>query len=165
MKRREFLCGMGGAAGGVLLAQASPPPSAAPPPVPQAAALEELRRARAALGPEGERFWQLVRGQFQLAPDVAYLNTAGLGASPLHVTDVIKAMTDREERAPNPGHSEEDWNRIRGKCAALLGAACSSDEIALVSTATEGINLILNGLALGPGDEVMSRSQSPSCTR
>jgi len=156
MKRREFLRGVGGAAGGVLLAQTSPALSAAPPPAPQAVALEELRRARAALGPEDERFWQFVGGQFQLAPEVAYLNTAGLGASPLPVTNMVKAVMDREERAPSPGHSEEDWNRIRGKCAALLGAACSPDEIALVSTATEGINLVLNGLALGPGDEVIT---------
>jgi len=147
---------MSGAAGGVLLGHTARPPSAAPVPAPQSAALEELRRSRAALGPEDERFWRLVRSQFQLAPEVAYLNTAGLGASPLPVTDMVKAMTDREERAPSPGHSEEDWNRIRGKCAALLGAACSPDEVALVSTATEGINLILNGLALGPGDEVIT---------
>jgi cysteine desulfurase / selenocysteine lyase len=155
MRRRAFLRGVGGAAGGVLLTRASPP-SAAASPAPQAATLEELRRARVALGAEDERFWRLVRGQFQLAPEVAYLNTAGLGASPLLVTDTVKAMTDREERAPSAGHSEEDWTRVRGKCAALLGDSCSPDEIALVSTATEGINLIFNGLALGPGDEVIT---------
>ncbi len=63
---------------------------------------------------------------------------------------------DRTEEAPAPGHSEEDWNRIRAKCAALLGRGCSAEEIALVSTATEGINIILNGLGLARGDEIIT---------
>ena len=37
-----------------------------------------------------------------------------------------------------------DWLRIRGKCAALLGPSCRASEIALVSGATEGINVILS---------------------
>jgi len=100
--------------------------------------------------------WRDLRGQFQLPPNLFYFNTAGLGASPRAVTDRVKAMMDREEEAPAPGHSEEDWLRIRGKCAALLGPSCRASEIALVSCATEGINTILNGLPLGRGDEVVT---------
>jgi len=118
--------------------------------------LDETGRLRAMLGTEDERFWQLVRAQFHLAPATAYLNTAGLGASPFAVTNMVKAMMDRVEEAPAPGHSEEDWSRIRAKCAALLGRGCSAEEIALVSTATEGINVILNGLGLARGDEIIT---------
>lgn len=146
MKRREFLRGVGGAAGAALLSATRAWPSS----------LDPIRRARVTLGAEDERFWQLVRAQFHLAPATAYLNTGGLGASPFAVTNVVKARMDREEEAPAPGHSEEDWNRIRAKCAALLGAGCSVGEIALVSTATEGINVILNGLGLTRGDEVIT---------
>lgn len=121
-----------------------------------ASTFEEVRRARAALGDDDPRFWQLIRAQFQLPPETAYLNTAGLGAAPSAVTNMVKAMMDREEEAPSPGHSEDDWTRIRTKCAAFLGPGCSADEVAFVSTATEGINIILNGLALARGDEVIT---------
>ena len=146
MKRREFLRGVGGAAGGALLAATRA----------RSSTHDGIRTARLTFDAEDERFWQLVRAQFPLPPSTAYLNTGGLGASPFAVTNVVKARMDREEEAPAPGHNEDDWNRIRTKCAALLGAGCSADEIALVSTATEGINVVLNGLGLARGDEVVT---------
>jgi selenocysteine lyase/cysteine desulfurase len=100
--------------------------------------------------------WQDLPSQFQLPAGFAYFNTAGLGASPRAVTDRVKSMMDREEESPSPGHSEEDWARIRAKAARLLGPSCAPDEIALIGTATEGINVILNGLPLGRGDEVIT---------
>jgi selenocysteine lyase/cysteine desulfurase len=100
--------------------------------------------------------WRDLRSQFQLPADFAYFNTAGLGACPRAVSDRVKAEMDREELSPSAAHSEADWTRIRGKCAALLGPACSAGEIALVSTATEGINIILNGVTFKPGDEVIT---------
>ena len=132
MKRRDFLTTVSGAAAGVALA----------------------KRARAGVARADP--WHDLRAQFQLPTDYAYLNTAGLGASPRVVTDAVKAAMDRVEQAPAPGHSEADWMRIRSKCAALLGPSCSAEEIALVSTATEGINVILNGLPLSRGDEVIT---------
>jgi selenocysteine lyase/cysteine desulfurase len=146
MRRREFLRGASGLAGGALMSMTHA----------WAATLDEVSHARAAQGADDSRFWQLIRAQFQLPRENAYLNTAGLGASPAAVTNMVKAMMDREEEAPSPGHSEDDWTRIRKRCAAFLGPGCSSEEIALVSTATEGINVILNGLGLARGDEVIT---------
>jgi selenocysteine lyase/cysteine desulfurase len=100
--------------------------------------------------------WRDLRAQFQFPPGYAYFNTAGLGACPRVVSDRVKAEMDREEQAPSAAHSEADWARIRGKCASLLGPACSAGELALVSTATEGINIILNGVSFKPGDEVVT---------
>jgi len=148
MKRRAFLHSVGGLAGGLAAARvvaASGRPGAAVPAWPVAQA-----------GPDDPRFWQALRRQFQLPPDFAYLNTAGLGASPLAVTQTLTAWTDREEANPAPGHSEDDWSRIRARCATLLGPSCGADEIALVSTATEGINAILNTIPLTRGDEVIT---------
>jgi len=100
--------------------------------------------------------WTTLGSQFQLPAGYSYFNTAGLGACPKVVSDRVKAAMDREEESPSPGHSEEDWTRIRGKCAALLGPSAAASEIALISTATEGINIILNGLGLRSGDEVVT---------
>ena len=148
MKRRAFLHTVGGLAGGLAAGRgiaASGRPGPAAPAWPAAQA-----------GPGDPRFWQALRRQFHLPQDFAYLNTAGLGASPLAVTQTLTAWTDREEANPAPGHSEDDWSRIRARCAALLGPSCGADEIALVSTATEGINAILNTIPLARGDEVIT---------
>jgi selenocysteine lyase/cysteine desulfurase len=139
MKRRVFLRAAGASAGSLLLGPRG--------------------RARAQAGlppPDDPGFWQAVRAQFQLPADFVYLNTAGLGSSPAAVTNRVKAEMDREEANPAPGHSEEDWTRIRRKCAALLGPSCRADEVALVSTATEGINAILNTVPFSRGDEVVT---------
>lgn len=131
IERRDFLTGVGAAVG----------------------ALTGFGGAHLQVSPDP---WQGLREQFQLPADYAYFNTAGLGACPRAVSDRVKAEMDREERAPSAAHSESDWARIRAKCASLLGPSCSAAEIALVSTASEGINIILNGLTFGSGDEVVT---------
>jgi L-cysteine/cystine lyase len=44
--------------------------------------------------------------------------------------------------------------RLRGEIAALLGA--EADAIALTTATTDGCNIVLTGLGLGPGDEVVT---------
>jgi selenocysteine lyase/cysteine desulfurase len=133
IKRRDFLTRIG--AGGALALAG--------------------RGAAVAQGP-AEGHWAGLASQFQFPRGFAYLNTAGLGACPRAVSDRVKTAMDREEESPSPGHDEGDWTRIRGKCAALLGPSANAAEIALVSTATEGINLILNGIPLRTGDEIVT---------
>jgi cysteine desulfurase / selenocysteine lyase len=146
MERRRFLAGVTGAAGAVIAGRKAA----------DGAAILELAGLAQAGMPVAAKAWQALASQFQLPAGFAYFNTAGLGASPRAVTDRVKAMMDREEESPSPGHSEDDWGRIRAKAASLLGPSCGADEIALVSTATEGINAILNGLPLRSGDEVVT---------
>ena len=135
IKRRDFLTGLGTAGTLAMSGRAAAFPQATP-----------------------DGAWAGLASQFQFPAGFIYLNTAGLGPCPRAVSDRVKAAMDREEESPSPGHNEEDWTRIRGKCAALLGASATASEIALVSTATEGINIILNGIALRPGDEVVTSS-------
>ena len=131
IERRTFLTGIGAAAGAI-----------------------------AGLGDAGAQTttdpWRDLRAQFQLPADLAYFNTGGLGSSPRAVSDRVKLGMDRQDISPSAAHNENDWARIRGKCAALLGPSCSAGEIAFVSTATEGINIILNGLPLKAGDEIIT---------
>ncbi len=142
MKRRLFLEGLGGAAGALVLR----------PMATDVMARAVVTSASAGQAPD----WSLIASQFRLPRDFAYLNTAGLGASPVVVTDTVKSRMDREEENPAPGHNEDDWRRIRGKCAALLGPGCRATDVALMSTATEGINAILNTIPLGRGDEIVT---------
>ena len=148
MKRRTFLHDIGTLAGGLAVVPAVG--HAADQGAGQAPAAARLPNQA------DPGFWPAVRRQFQLPAGFAYLNTAGLGASPRAVADTLSAWTDREEANPAPGHNENDWARIRKACAGLLGPTCSDEEIAFVSTATEGINAILNTIPLTRGDEVIT---------
>jgi selenocysteine lyase/cysteine desulfurase len=102
----------------------------------------------------GERYWALVREQFPLTRERAYLNTGGLGASPYVVIDAVVSRINELEKISETGHSEQLWASIKQKAAALLG--CEAEEIAYTRNATEGINVVCNGLPLKRGDEVIT---------
>jgi selenocysteine lyase/cysteine desulfurase len=149
MERRHFLKSMGyigGLAGGLVFTT---------PPLSAFSSASSFKDACAAM-PVDEGFWRLVRDQFLLPKDYAYLNTGGLGACPLMVIDTVKKKMDKEDTYPSAGHDEKDWCRIKEKCAALLGPDIKKEELAFTSTATEGINIILNGLPLKKGDEIIT---------
>lgn len=111
----------------------------------------------AGAGPEpDDALWALVREQFLLDPEMVFLNFGGLGACPLPVLESLDKWTRVEERAPNAGHDEKEWNRVREKLAALLSPGCRADNVGLISGATEGVNAIINGLPLKTGDEVIT---------
>ena len=62
------------------------------------------RRGRA-IDPSDERFWALLRDQFPLTRERAYLNTGGLGASPYVVIEAVKGKMDELETMCETGHS------------------------------------------------------------
>jgi selenocysteine lyase/cysteine desulfurase len=105
---------------------------------------------------DDDAFWNLVRGQFVLDPDLTYFNFAGLGSSPLTVLNSLWEWIRSKERVPNPGHDEKLWWEVKEKLARILGRSCRKEDLALISCATEGINMILNGLPLKKGDEVIT---------
>ena len=143
MKRKDFLRWNAALLGGLAL-----PGKARAVPAPDLATL-------AAAGDE-EALWEVVRDQFLLDPGWTYLNFGGLGACPLPVLNSLVEWNQVEERAPSAGHDEAQWNKVKEKLAALLGTACRKDDLALIGSATEGVNMIVNGLPLKKGDEVIT---------
>jgi len=109
----------------------------------------------AAAGDE-DALWEVVRDQFLLDPEWTYLNFGGLGACPLPVLNSLVEWNQVEERAPSAGHDQARWNEVKDKLAALLGTACRKENLALIGSATEGVNMIVNGLPLKKGDEVIT---------
>jgi selenocysteine lyase/cysteine desulfurase len=103
-----------------------------------------------------DSFWKMVRDQFILDPDWSYLNFGGLGSCPLPVINSLLEWTQSEERAPSAGHDEKEWWSVKEKLARVLGKTCRKEDLGLISTATEGVNLIVNGLPLKKGDEVIT---------
>ncbi|MDZ7359879.1 MAG: aminotransferase class V-fold PLP-dependent enzyme [candidate division KSB1 bacterium] len=101
-----------------------------------------------------EQFWSFLREQFPLTRERIYLNTGGLGASPYVVIDAVVSCLNELEKISETGHSEALWSGIKQKAAKLLG--CEADEIAYTRNATQGINIVCNGLPLRRGDEVIT---------
>lgn len=113
------------------------------------------RLAQASAGGD-DAFWRIIRSQFLLEPGWTFLNFGGLGACPLPVLETLAEATRAEEHAPNAGHDQKQWELVKERLARLLGKDCRKEDLALVSTATEGINLIVGGLPLESGDEVIT---------
>jgi len=106
------------------------------------------------IDPDDEAFWQFVRSQFPLTDQRVYFNTGGLGASPYPVIDAVKGKMDELERISETGHTEKLWAEIKDAAGAFFG--CDADELAFTRNATEGINIVCNGLPLEKGDEVIT---------
>jgi selenocysteine lyase/cysteine desulfurase len=103
-----------------------------------------------------EAFWQLVKRQFPLEEGLVYLNAANVCPASRPVLDRYAALL-RDFQA-NPAFQNRDKYRplresVRAKVAALLGV--SADEVAITRNTSEGSNLIVRGIDLKPGDEVV----------
>jgi cysteine desulfurase / selenocysteine lyase len=102
--------------------------------------------------PTDEKFWKLVRQQFPLNKEWAYLNNGTMGPSPYPVIEAVhKGMMDGDVYGNYGG-----WENTHVKIANFVGA--HEDEIALTHNVTDGINIACWGLPLKKGDEVILTS-------
>jgi selenocysteine lyase/cysteine desulfurase len=138
MKRKEFLRSFAGSLAGAAML----------PGFQRAVAEPRGAAGFSAWNPDDEQFWRLLREEFPLTHDRAYLNTGGLGASPYVVIDAVKRKMDELERICETGHEERLWKSIKESAGRLLG--CDADELAFTRNTTEGINIVANGFPLKP---------------
>ncbi len=108
-----------------------------------------------------ERFWGIVKRQFMIRKGLIMLNAANLCPSPLSVQKKLFELTKDVDsdpsftnRAKYAGIKEE----VREGIAKYVNA--DPDEIALVRNTSEGNNIVINGLRLGKGDEVIYWGQN-----
>jgi selenocysteine lyase/cysteine desulfurase len=113
---------------------------------------------RAATAPESnnEAYWSLVKRQFPLEDNLIYLNAANVCPASRPVLD-RHAEFMRDFQA-NPSFQnrlkyEPMRERLREKVAAMLRA--SADEIAITRNTSEGTNIVVKGVDLKAGDEVL----------
>ena len=108
-----------------------------------------------------EPFWQLVKEQFAIKPKHIMLNAANLCPSPHMVREKVSRLTDDldgDVSFQNRAKFDLLREEARRKLAALMGA--SEDEIAIVRNTSEANNLIVSGLELKAGDEVVIFDQN-----
>jgi L-cysteine/cystine lyase len=99
------------------------------------------------------------RALFPVLERFAYLNAGSLG--PL-ARPTLTAMEERLHFDQAQGRGGHDWfttvlelrTRVREELARLIGA--SPTQMALTDSTTDGCNIVLSGLELGPDDEVVT---------
>lgn len=109
----------------------------------------------------GEDYWQMVRRQFAFREDKVPMNAANLCPSPRAVAELVAELThdiDVDCSFQNRNKLHALLEASRTKTARHLGV--SADEIALVRNTSEANNIVNNGLALKPGDEIVVWDQS-----
>lgn len=95
-----------------------------------------------------------LRGDFPVARDFAYLNSPYITPSPQAVVDATKAFI--QTKADNPvrlGPMLDQTASVRKKFAKLINADAS--EVGLLSTTSEGENIVTSALRLRAGDNVV----------
>ncbi|MCC7302434.1 MAG: aminotransferase class V-fold PLP-dependent enzyme [Bacteroidia bacterium] len=103
-----------------------------------------------------EAFWELVRNSFTVSKEIINLNNGGVSPQPRPVQEAHI----RNYQYCNEGPSYYMWRMLdksreplRKKLAELGG--CDPEEVAINRNSTEGLNSIIFGLNLKPGDEVV----------
>ncbi len=109
-----------------------------------------------------DEYWQRIRAeQFLMPEERAFLNTGSLGVTPRPVIESVKNYLDKaaalhiEEGYPRWGY--ETLDDERAALAEFVGT--SKDELAIVHNATEAMSIIIGGMPLEPGDEVLITDQ------
>jgi len=99
-----------------------------------------------------------LRAHFPVLERLAYLNAGTDGPVPRAAAEAARAEVERELVEGRAGaHFARRFalqDRLRAGYAALIGA--SADDVALTTSTSEGLGLVLAGMALGPGDEILT---------
>jgi selenocysteine lyase/cysteine desulfurase len=102
-----------------------------------------------------------LRAQFPVLERTAYLNTGTDGPLPAAAIEAAREeLADEERRGRVTAHFErrvELQDELRSAYARLLHA--SPDDVALTTSASDGLGRVLAGLDLGPGDEIVTSDQ------
>ncbi|MDQ6750719.1 MAG: aminotransferase class V-fold PLP-dependent enzyme [Actinomycetota bacterium] len=102
-----------------------------------------------------------LRGQFPVLGRLAYLNAGTDGPVPAAAVTAAHGELQRQER---DGRWQAHFERrmelaamVRASYAAVLH--CDPADVALTTSTTEGVSIVVTGLALGPDDEVLTSDE------
>ena len=107
--------------------------------------------------PDGA-YWDEIRGFYDFENGFIMMNNGTLGPMPKPVFNALVRYFRVQVTNPFDGYNYLPTFReaVRAKLAAFINAA--PEEVSLTSNTTEGINLVVNGLDLKDGDEVLVTS-------
>ncbi|MCO5280933.1 MAG: aminotransferase class V-fold PLP-dependent enzyme [Chitinophagales bacterium] len=105
---------------------------------------------------DNDKFWQQIREQFTLSPEIINLNNGAVSPQPLAVQQAHIENYQYSNLAPSYfmwQKLDEQREPLRNKVADFCGV--STEEIAFNRNTTEGLSTIIFGLNLKAGDEVV----------
>jgi selenocysteine lyase/cysteine desulfurase len=102
------------------------------------------------------------RAEFPVLEHRAYLNAGTDGPAPRRAIDAASARMRFELENGRAGHEHFDamialMQRRRELLAGLLG--CTPEEVGLTHSTTDGVNIVLGGLDIQPGDELLTSDE------
>jgi selenocysteine lyase/cysteine desulfurase len=121
-----------------------------------AAMAHSLKAASSSATPANEDFWRLVKKQFPLEDGLLYFNAANICPASRAVLDRhAEFLRDFQANPSFQNRAKYDAmrSRLRAKLAGVLQV--QPDEVAITRNTSEGNNLIVHGLDLKAGDEVL----------
>jgi L-cysteine/cystine lyase len=102
------------------------------------------------------------RSQFPVFEHASYLNAGTEGPIPRRSAEAVKRRVDLETTQGRCGRSYMEGvvelaGDLRAGYAQVLG--CDSSEVALTGSTTDGVNTVVAGLDLSPGDEILTSDE------
>ena len=107
-----------------------------------------------------EDFWADIQQSFSVTRGIVNLNNGGVSPSPRMVTEAFVRYTWQQEDATAYTMwqmLEPQSETIRTGLAEIFG--CSAEEIAITRNASESLEILLMGLDLKSGDEIVTTTQ------
>ena len=156
MLRRRFLTSAAGAGGAGLVTTLFGPENIR--------RVEAASRQAAGRDPEDvaqdENYWSEIQQAFSVSRSIINLNNGGVCPSPRMVTEAFVRYTWQQEEAP----VYTMWQllqprkeNVRQRLARMFG--CDPEEVALVRNTSEAMEILLLGMDLKSGDEVLTTTQ------
>src|ERR1700752_3157368 len=126
--------------------------------------IEAATRNVAHLSPEqvamDEDYWSIIQNSFTVTRGIINLNNGGVSPSPRIVTEALVRYIWQQEDATAYTMwqiLEPQSETIRTGLAELFG--CDGEEIAITRNASESLEILLMGMNLKPGDEILTTTQ------
>jgi selenocysteine lyase/cysteine desulfurase len=104
----------------------------------------------------------IFRAQFPVFERLSYLNAGTEGPVPKAAADAVHRRIDLELQQGRCGRPYFDEvmglaGKLRAAYAEVLG--CGASEVALTGSTTDGVNTVIGGLDLRPGDEILTSEE------
>lgn len=124
------------------------------------AALRNAEGVPAAALASEEDFWYYVQQSFTVSSGLINMNNGGVSPAPRTVQEAMKRYYDYSNEAPSYYMwriLDQGREPLRENIARLAG--CSAEEIAINRNSSEGLETVIFGMDLKPGDEVVLTKQ------
>ncbi len=109
---------------------------------------------------QNEDYWAVIQNSFTVTRGIINLNNGGVSPSPRIVTEALVRYIWQQEDATAYTMwqiLEPQSETVRTGLAELFG--CDREEIAITRNASESLEILLMGMDLKPGDEILTTTQ------